>query len=230
MSERLKNDVLFVSVDGFYDVIDPAYGYSINSHHRIDKVVEYKNILKENGYRVKLLNPLDFSDIKIPAFPYSISPKDSSYIDELDYSIFVAKYLYDYIKTESFTHIILFQYDGFVNNFDMWDDDFLNYDFLGSSNESDITINKDNFYSLKQKRKGCHLNGGFSLRSKEFIERYSNISYSDITEMYNWSGCNNEDLIILDYVDWKKMPKDKSIINKFVGFQKNKKSFGFHKN
>jgi len=50
------------------------------------------------------------------------------------------------------------------------------------------------------------------------------------TEIYNWIGCDNEDLVILDYVDWNKMPNDKNIINKFVGFKNETKSFGFHKN
>lgn len=230
MSDLLKHNVIFVSVDGLYDINEVSYSYSVNAKERIDKVTEYKNILNEKGYRVKLLNPLESADIKIPSFPYFTQPKNSTYTNELDYSIFILKHLFNYLKDEVFTHIIIFQYDGFINNFDMWDDEFLKFDFLGNSYQSDSFINTDNFFSLKQKRKGTHLNGGFSLRSRELLERCSNISYDVFTEIYNWIGCDNEDLVILDYVDWNKMPNDKNIINKFVGFKNETKSFGFHKN
>ena len=87
MSDLLKHNVIFVSVDGLYDINEVSYSYSVNAKERIDKVTEYKNILNEKGYRVKLLNPLESADIKIPSFPYFTQPKNSTYTNELDYSI-----------------------------------------------------------------------------------------------------------------------------------------------
>lgn len=233
MSKRLQEDVLFVCVDGMAD----CYPSIVETPHRVSGKERYEIVKKvkkdllEKGCRVKLLNPRRDSDIKIPTFPVFTAPiNKKEYNKELDYSIFILNKLYNLIKDEDFTHVIIFQYDGHINDFDYWDDKFLEYDFIGSINGKTSELNREDFFSLKQNKRGIHFNGGFSLRSRRLIERCSSISLSTISEMYKKFGCNNEDLILLDYLNWKRVPLDPKIINKFVNVTGATKSFGFHKN
>lgn len=69
------------------------------------------------------------------------------------YSIFMIKEAYKYIDT---SHVLIFQHDGFVNNYKKWDNDWLQYDYIGAPW----------WYS-----DGYNVgNGGFSLRSKRLME------------------------------------------------------------
>jgi len=92
-----------------------------------------------------------------------------------DYCNLVVKKINNFIDTD---YLINIQYDGFaVNNFH-WSNRFLNYDFIGpliSTNHGPVTkglldagtsISK-NFAHLKDWRTG---GGGFSLKSKKFLE------------------------------------------------------------
>lgn len=229
MSKRLQEDVLFVNVDGMYDY----YHNRRFSNDRLELVKKEKEKLINNKCRVLLLNPTDESDIKIPVFPLSLSQIsfDLNHPQgELDYSIFLLKYLYDFIKNEHFTHVIIFQYDGYVINFDSWDDAFLKYDFMGNLEDDKTSIiNKNNFFSLNNEKYGRHFNGGFSLRSRELIEKCKDIDIKKFYKMFKQYNNDNEDLILLDYINWEKMPKNIEIINKFVGDTIDSKSFGFHK-
>ena len=228
MSNSLKNDVLFINVDGMADFYESPRMITQNeftAEFRIEKVENIKKVLIDHGYRVKLLNPTQNADIKIPVFKSLVSNTD---MDEgkIDYSIFVLKHLYDYIKEEKFTHIINFHYDGYPINFDKWDDSFLNYDCLGSA--TSIIDLDGHYFSLKNNREGIHLNGGFSLRSVELLKRCMDIPLEDFAKLYKMKGCTNDDLIINDYIDWKRMPIDTRIATKFSGKPNNLESFGFH--
>lgn len=69
------------------------------------------------------------------------------------YSQFIIKECYKHIST---THVLVFQHDGFVNNFKAWNNDWLQYDYIGApwwyNDGMDVG------------------NGGFSLRSKRLME------------------------------------------------------------
>ena len=65
------------------------------------------------------------------------------------YSEFVLKRLYDYIKTD---YCLVVQPDGFILNPNAWDDSNYNFDYIGAP-WSDFVVG----------------NGGFSLRSRRFL-------------------------------------------------------------
>lgn len=220
MTDRLKNDVLFVNVDGMLDYFD----HENKSDFRHKKVNKIKSELVSMGLRVLLLNPKEDSDIQIPFFPINTDFNNRGYID---YSVFLLKYLYDYIKHESFTHIIIFQYDGYPINLHKWDDSFLDYEYIGRM-DLNQEIQRENFFSFKENRKGIHFNGGFTLRSRSLLERCKNIPIEEFIKMNDILGCTNEDLLILDYIDYNKIPKKLNIIRKFVDKSNKSDSFGFH--
>lgn len=67
------------------------------------------------------------------------------------YSFFMLKQLYSYIKTN---FCLVIQYDGYVINPELWNEDWLNYDYIGAP------------WWYDSKNVG---NGGFSLRSKKLL-------------------------------------------------------------
>lgn len=93
-------------------------------------------------------------------------PKISS-IEE--YSRFVIRELADYFDTD---HVLIAQWDGFVWNPELWDDEFLRYDYIGAPWPPNI------LYPGAPKHFTVG-NGGFSLRTKrlqEFLKNDPNIT------------------------------------------------------
>ena len=68
-----------------------------------------------------------------------------------EYSKFIIKELYKYIETD---FVLIIQYDGYIINPDLWNDKFLDYDYIGAPW----------WYSVNNVG-----NGGFSLRSKKLL-------------------------------------------------------------
>lgn len=71
----------------------------------------------------------------------------------VDYNRFNMKILYEYIKTD---FVLVVEYDGFILNPDAWEDEFLEYDYIGAP-----------WWYKDGHNVG---NGGFSLRSKRLLE------------------------------------------------------------
>ena len=79
-----------------------------------------------------------------------------------------------YLKND---FVLVIQDDGFIVNHNLWDDKFLEYDYIGSPWPS---VNDTNWINLQNKNLQPYLlenlknnrigNGGFSLRSKKFLE------------------------------------------------------------
>lgn len=84
-----------------------------------------------------------------------------------DYSIFMLKKFKDYIDTD---FVLLVQYDGFVLNPVLWRDEWLKYDYVGAPFPP-FYFNRENPSQLV--RVG---NGGFSLRSRRFINLFSDLN------------------------------------------------------
>jgi len=91
-----------------------------------------------------------------------------------EYSEYVLRLL-DIVESE---YLLIVQDDGFIINPDKWTDEFLNYDYIGAPWPSSKKWIKrfekygDSIYlkakkNIKQNRVG---NGGFSLRSRKFLE------------------------------------------------------------
>jgi len=74
-------------------------------------------------------------------------------LDIYGYNKFLFTELYKYIDTE---FVLIVHWDGFILNKDAWNEDFLNYDYIGAP----WWLNDD--FNVG--------NGGFSLRSKKLIE------------------------------------------------------------
>jgi len=83
-----------------------------------------------------------------------------SRLDYKGYNEFVAMYLWNYIFTD---YCLLVQNDGYILNGELWDDEFLNYDYIGAPWPPNMHFTK----SGQEVRVG---NGGFSFRSKKLLE------------------------------------------------------------
>jgi hypothetical protein len=104
-----------------------------------------------------------------------------------DYSFYCVYSLHKHIKTK---HVLVIQADGYAINGSKWDDNFLNYDFIGApwKIRSDAYI--DPFGN--HQRVG---NGGFSLRSKKLLEvpLYKNIIWNvNQGSFYKHMNANNQ--------------------------------------
>ena len=107
-----------------------------------------KNI---NFGKIKILSPIkpveilnDIEYIKINNLSYN------------EYSDFIIRNLNNYVDTK---YVLIVQDDGFVTNINNYDPRFLKYDYIGAPWK-----NTDHYNNI---RVG---NGGFSLRSKKFLE------------------------------------------------------------
>ena len=120
------------------------------------------------------------------------------YIDELtDIDGFNYKSVYemgDYIETE---FMLLVHYDGFVVNPDMWRDEFLDYDYIGSPwplpREGDDTTYRDIHGNI------CRVGNSVSIRSKRLLDfpREANIPWTPEKGWFNEDGficCRNRHL------------------------------------
>jgi hypothetical protein len=116
-------------------------------------------------------------------------------IDYVGYSHFIIYELYKYINTE---FALIIQDDGFVINPEKWDDNFLEYDYIGAPwpipSEGDNITYRDPFGNLM--RVG---NGGFSLRSKKILSLATelNLEWKPYFGFWNEDGffcCHNKHL------------------------------------
>lgn len=86
------------------------------------------------------------------------------------YSNFCLNYLYRYVRDDL---VFIIQTDSFIYNSNYWDDQFLEYDYIGAPVE---------YYNNQ-----LVMNGGFSIRSRKLLERIS---------QYNYNGPHPEDRFI----------------------------------
>jgi hypothetical protein len=144
-------------------------------------------------------------------------------LSQKDYNRFCVQDILNYVNTE---FVLIFQTDGFILNPHLWEDDFLKYDYIGAPWPDNINS-----------RIG---NGGFSLRSKKFLEVSHKLKYIDGIGL-SGGDCTPEDyLLCRHYYDYlikagiKFAPIDVAI--KFSFEQSipeypdwnNNMSFGFH--
>ncbi len=108
-------------------------------------------------------------------------------INLYDYSEIMTKHLWAHVETD---YAITIQWDGMAVNKDLWDDNFLNYDYIGALWKWPIfgqTVG----------------NGGFSLRTRKLIEALRDTNVKLGTEL---SG-QNEDVAIA--VEYRELMKEK---------------------
>lgn len=98
--------------------------------------------------------------------PKNITYKHIDILDNIDrFNYETVYHMGDYIDTE---FALLVHYDGFVVNPDMWRDEFLEYDYIGSPwplpQEGDTTTYRDIYGNL------CRVGNSVSIRSKRLMD------------------------------------------------------------
>lgn len=149
---NLADDVTVLLVDG----VDPAHSLHALKHCR--KAIPFKHLKLFSFDEPSNLDGVQFT--KIPKFTWN------------DYNNFIAHKLADVVDTE---FVLVVQTDGFITSPHLWTDEFFEYDYIGAPwPDNDTWLNlqsqavRDAFN--KHHRKVRVGNGGFSLRSKKFIE------------------------------------------------------------
>ena len=108
---------------------------------------------------------------KYPDIEYiSIPPLNS--VD--DYNKIIFQDLHKYFET---SHCLIVQADSFVVNSDLWDDEFLKFDYIGGPWPNKIQINPNLILHLEKNPVG---NGGFSLRSRKLAETTAKINFKSL--------------------------------------------------
>ena len=150
---------------------------------QIEKTVKaiQKSMKEINFHEVLLLTHekinLDHLDIKVV---------NIEKLDYKGYNSFIMYRLKDYIKSE---FALVVQHDGYILRPQKWDDNFLNYDYIGAPWGKGLHFAPDG----TEVRVG---NGGFSLRSQKLLRSLTELGLpyaaSDIHS-------SHEDIIICDY-------------------------------
>ena len=144
----------------------------------------------------------------------------------LHYNNFVIKKLNNFIDSN---FVLIVQSDGFVLNPHLWQDKFLNFDYIGAPWEHRI-IQSSNIISPKVKQSMSYSlvgNGGFSLRSKKLLIETQNSNFEIINEdayicaenfkYFNQKSINFAPIELAKYFSWD-----------HVGSVDISKLFGFH--
>lgn len=110
------------------------------------------------------------------------------------YSHFMVYCLHTYIKTE---YALIVQDDGWALNADNWRDEWFNYDYIGGLTHAALDGNELRWgYQWAEMPNAKDMlvvqNGGFSLRSKEFLEAPSTYGITMIPQ--EMAELNNEDI------------------------------------
>ena len=125
---------------------------------------------------------IEFGEIKFLT-SQSIVPANSKIKAELiprldiwGYSKFVLQDLNRYVNT---SHCLLIQADGFVLNPSRWQNQFLEYDYIGAPWSQKLRLSPTELIlDMHRNQVG---NGGFSLRSKRLLEVTAKIDFDSLT-------------------------------------------------
>jgi hypothetical protein len=101
-----------------------------------------------------------------------------------DFDVFAIEHLGKYFDTN---HVLMVQYHGFVIHPELWNDDWLKFDFCGA-----LWFPRKEFISLSTGSLVRVGNGGFSLRSKRL---YNTIEKLGLKCVYDRSFSNDDGLI-----------------------------------
>ena len=137
--------------------------------------------LERSMWNIKFGRVLFLSDI-----PSTLPGIKAQYITPIkskeEYSYFMLNELNDFIDTR---FCLVIQYDGYVINADLWNNDFLNYDYIGAPWWYDDGKNVGN--------------GGFSLRSKKLLEACQKENFDNNTIEDNAICRENRELLEKKY-------------------------------
>lgn len=139
---------------------------------------------------------IEFAEVKFltsePILPNNPKIK-TEIIPRLDiwgYSKFIIEDLHRYIQT---SHCLVIQADGFVLNPQRWQDQFLEYDYIGAPWPDQTVLQPINVaLDMSANQVG---NGGFSLRSKKLLQETAKIDFGSLS-----FPSFSEDLIICHFL------------------------------
>jgi len=210
ITERLKNDVIFVNVNGSLDYFDEqTYHHSVR---RLERTKKIQDALHKKGLRCYRINPIDGDIPYVPYFPKDAGSPDVNLFNYNSYMLFDLLPLLNKWGV-SFTHLVIFHHDGFPLNVDNWSDEFLDYEHIGIPQLSND---------------GEYMCTGFSIRTKEFMEKIiDRISLSDYYNYFEENGHGNDDVILHTHVGIDKLPPT-SLKDKWGSRNVTGDTFGFH--
>lgn len=166
---KCLNDVCLFTVDGreknnlIYDKINNIL-FHCNSEIKFKYNLHLTNSIDEDLTFTEK-NGVQIYSLKIPQLSY------------YTYNKFCVENLYHILQKIDCSHFLMIQDDGFIINPNLWSDDFLAYDYIGApwiNNEDEPKFGWVETYGMKTSVG----NGGFSLRSKKFIEISSKLRYN----------------------------------------------------
>jgi hypothetical protein len=158
-----------------------VYGHN-NGASAIPSILKSMKELKgSKGLLISLEKP--------PKLPKKIAWKRCHYIDYLGYSLFMMHGLYAYIETD---YCLIVQDDGWVLNGKNFKPEYYDYDYIGAP--SHCAFGDGHLYlhfSWIQAEEPVKVvqNGGFSLRSKRFLEACNKhgIMHLNSNEIHGWN-------------------------------------------
>ena len=123
-----------------------------------------KSMKELPGSKGLLLSPAKPSKL-----PDSIHWRQIGTLDYRSYSTFIMHCLYAFIKTD---YCLIVQDDGWVLDGKNWRDEYYDYDYIGGITHAGLKDNKLflGFTWIRELDPILVLNGGFSLRSRKFLE------------------------------------------------------------
>lgn len=112
-------------------------------------------------------------------------------LDYSGYSSFCMYALHNFIETD---YAFIVQHDGWALSKDNWKDDWLEYDYIGGLTHAGVVGNQlyTGFQWFGKSNPIVIQNGGFSLRSKKFMQ--APIQHGIIPQMHGEQMLNNEDV------------------------------------
>jgi hypothetical protein len=106
-------------------------------------------------------------------------------IDLIEYNRICINELHKYVNTD---YCLVIQWDGFVIDPQRWSEEFFNYDYIGSN------------WIIDNPKINTVGNGGFSLRSKKFLEVSSKLEYTP--HACNWLSDSQKYYMPITPEDW----------------------------
>ena len=142
------------------------------------------------------LRNIEFGAVKLlSSLPPSKKYSDIEYVsipamnNIADYNRMMIEDLHKYFTT---SHCLVVQPDSFVVDSELWNDEFLQFDYIGAPWSNKIRINSELVLNLEE---NCVGNGGFSLRSRKLVETTAKINFNSLKFPFK-----NEDIIICHYL------------------------------
>ena len=146
------------------------------------------NALRVSSEKIQFASVKILTSEDISSLPEKVTHVTIPKLDFYGYSKFIIEELYKYVETQ---YCLIIQADGFVINSHLWNDEFLKYDYIGAPWPETIGTSFGNL-DLTGNRVG---NGGFSLRSKIFLEACSKVNFDSIEEQIK-----SEDFLLCHYL------------------------------